>query len=241
MCSVQGTISRTTLAMAITAGGSAMKTRNSNPLTLSILILLLISSASFGDWSTVDRHKMHNPQLPNPNGWDICLVHQAIADDFQCSQSGPISDIHFWVSWKGDEASFKSVTWQVSICADRAGQPGATLWTLGPGNATVSSRLYGKGDQGWHCPRYSLTTPHDHADIYQVNVTEIPDPFYQTKDQIYWLVIQADMGTSAAEVGWKSSSDEYFAQAQYMSPLGGWLPIGVTTYDLAFVITGRTS
>ena len=216
-----------------------MKTCKSNPSTLSILILLLVSSAVLGDWSPGDRHKMHSPQLPNPNGWDICLVHQSLADDFQCSQSGPISDIHFWVSWKGDEASFKSVTWQVSICADRAGQPGVTLWTLGPGSATVSSRLYGKGDQGWYCPDSPLAVPHDHIDIYQVNITEIRNPYNQTEGRIYWLVISAQTGSSRAEVGWKTSSSSYFDEVVYQTALGGWTAIGTKTHDLAFVITSR--
>lgn len=214
-----------------------MKTRNSNPLTPSILIPLLLSSAVLGDWSPGDSYKMHSPQLPNPNGWDICLVHQAIADDFQCAQSGPISDIHFWVSWKGDDTVFKSRTWQVSICADRAGQPGVTLWTLGSTNATISSRLYGKGDQGWYCPNSPISVPHDHTDIYQVNITEIRDPYNQTKGRLYWLVIGAQVSPSRAEVGWKTSTSSYFGQAQCTSPLGGWLPTG-KAHDLAFVITG---
>ena len=49
------------------------------------------------------REKMHFPQLPDPNGWDVkadgglCL-----ADDWQCDGTGPVRDIHFWGSWKGD-------------------------------------------------------------------------------------------------------------------------------------------
>jgi hypothetical protein len=44
---------------------------------------------------------MHFPQLPDSTGWDvkasggICL-----ADDWQCSETGYVGDIHFWGSWK---------------------------------------------------------------------------------------------------------------------------------------------
>ena len=201
-------------------------------------VLSVASTGALADWSPGDGYKMHSPQLPDKNGMDICLVHQAIADDFKCSQSGPITDIHFWVSWKGDVADFRSAGWQVSIHADSAGQPGITLWTLDPGRANISSRLYGTGDQGWRCPRNSLTISHDHTNIYQVNITHIGKPYNQTSGRIYWLVIQAQMGTSTAEVGWKTSASSYFGKAVYQTVMGGWAPIGTKDDDLAFVITG---
>ena len=142
-------------------------------------VLSVASTGALADWSPGDGYKMHSPQLPTPNGLDICLAHQAIADDFKCSQSGPITDIHFWVSWKGDVADFRAAQWQVSIHADMAGQPGITLWTLDPGRANISSPPYGTGDQGWRCPRNSLTISHDHTNIYQVNITQIGKPYNQ--------------------------------------------------------------
>jgi hypothetical protein len=203
-----------------------------------VLVLLVSSTLTLADWSPGDDYKMHSPQLPNPNGWDICLIHQPIADDFKCSQSGPITDIHFWVSWKDNVANFRAVEWQVSIHSDMAGQPGINLWTLDPNRTDISSRPYGTGDQGWHCPRNSLTISHDHTNIYQVNITKISKPCNQTKGNKYWLVIQAKMGTSTAEVGWKTSTSSYFGKAVYQTAIGGWVPIGTKDDDLAFVITG---
>jgi len=215
-----------------------MRTHKLSSPIVYILVLLLISSTALSDWSVGDDYKMHSPQLPNKNGWDICLVHQAIADDFKCSESGLIKDIHFWVSWKGDNDDFRNVTWNIALCANSLGKPGTVLWTLNPGHASISSRLYGTGDQGWHCPRDSLTISHDHTNIYQVNVTEISSPFYQTKGQVYWLAIQAQIASSKAEVGWKSSASSYFGQAVYQTVMGGWSAIGHAADDLAFVITG---
>ena len=50
---------------------------------------------------------MHFPQLPDPNGWDVRgdyggVSYTKLVDDWQCSQSGPISDVHIWGSWEGD-------------------------------------------------------------------------------------------------------------------------------------------
>jgi hypothetical protein len=203
-----------------------------------VLVLLVSSTLTLADWSPGDDYKMHSPQLPNKRGYDICLVHQPLADDFKCSESGLIEDIHFWVSWKGDNDDFKKVTWNIALCANSLGQPGQVLWQFNRSQATITYRLYGTGNQGWLCPSTGQNVPNDHTNIYQVNITDISKPFYRTKDQIYWLAIQADMGTSTAEVGWKSSSSEYFGQAVYKPKFGDWLSIGVTTHDLAFVITG---
>ncbi len=211
-------------------------------LTFSIvpvLVLLVSSTLTLADWSPGDDYKMHSPQLPNKRGYDICLVHQPLADDFKCSESGLIEDIHFWVSWRGDNDDFKKVTWNIAICANISGKPGQVLWQLHPSRARITYRLYGTGNQGWLCPFTGQNVPDDHRDIYQVNITDISNPFYRTKDQIYWLAIQVQMGATTAEVGWKTSTSSYFGKAVYQTALGGWLPLSVTTHiDLAFVITG---
>lgn len=56
-----------------------------------------------------DPHKMHYPQYPNPNGWDVraCFapedgLQKILADDFQCSSNGLITHITFWGSWWKD-------------------------------------------------------------------------------------------------------------------------------------------
>ncbi|MCJ7578787.1 MAG: hypothetical protein MUO91_10085, partial [candidate division Zixibacteria bacterium] len=47
------------------------------------------------------NHKMHFPQLPDLEGWDVYAVYpKTLADDWKCSATGPVTDIHFWGSWK---------------------------------------------------------------------------------------------------------------------------------------------
>ncbi len=216
-----------------------MKKQSSTISIVAFLVLLVSSTLTLADWSPGDDYKMHSPQLPNKNGHDICLVHQALADDFKCSQSGLITDIHFWVSWRGDKDAFKNVTWNIALCANSSGKPGRILWQLHQSRATITYRLYGNGNQGWYCPGTGLNVPNDHINIYQVNITDISDPFYQTKDQIYWLAIQTEMNATTAEVGWKTSTSSYFSPARYKSATGDWLPLSDTSnINLAFVITG---
>ncbi len=36
-----------------------------------IALVLLIAPAAIADWDPGDGHKMHYPQMPDPNGWDV--------------------------------------------------------------------------------------------------------------------------------------------------------------------------
>jgi len=80
-------------------------------------------------------HKMHYPQLPDPNGWDVraCSVpptdpdpdglHKVLADDFMCTSNGLINHITFWGSWFSnmfdEAASYQGITnIHLSIHAD---------------------------------------------------------------------------------------------------------------------------
>lgn len=201
-----------------------------------VFVLFVASSAALADWSPGDEHKMHDAQPPDKDGWDVCLVHQGIADDFQCADTGPITDIHFWVSWKGDLEDFNSVTWKVSICDNGAGRPGRSLWTLGRSDGNITYRYAGKGNQGWICPGTGLTEENDHKDYYQVNITEIQDHFEQTKNQIYWLLIEAELSVSKPLVGWKTSTTSYYSNAYWLNDAGQWNPVSGDVGDLAFVI-----
>ena len=51
-------------------------------------------------WQPGDDYKMHYPQLPDEFGWDVNATYPLVlADDWQCSETGWIKDIHFWGSW----------------------------------------------------------------------------------------------------------------------------------------------
>ena len=78
--------------------------------TLLIVTSTALTSTTLAHWDKRDGHKMHYPQLPDPNGWDVDATYRkseqgciALADDWQCSKSGLIKDIHFWGSWKNDD------------------------------------------------------------------------------------------------------------------------------------------
>jgi hypothetical protein len=236
--------------------------------------LALAGSAAQAHWWPIpetepENHKMHYPQLPDPTGWDIDMTRFLLADDWKCSKSGYVDDIHFWYSVKGDMGAgqpsilpphFNTV--HVSIHANIPGNPagggvpfsmpGALLWDR---DFTVDAAMINApsfGDEGWDLP-----TPNpepgtinpdcvfpDHLWYWQLNITDILDPFWQKEGEIYWLDLQVQQDASQEHpVGWKTTFGIYEDAAVYFTPDGQfpWTPIAVCDYDnptdLAFVIT----
>jgi hypothetical protein len=215
--------------------------------------VLCLAGVAAADWDQGDGHKMHFPQLPDPNGWDVdfSITPEEVADDWQCSASGPVKDIHLWYSWQGDEADgFSQVRMRIydNVPVGSGGatfsQPGTMLWerSFVPGQFTV--RVAGTGSQGWYNAVYSTILPNDHSTYWQLNISDIADPFIQEKDQIYWLAVVVFVENFAAgfRAGWKTSNDHFMDNAVIQGQVGGWQELtmpGTTTepMDMAFVIT----
>src|SRR3972149_5602749 len=99
-------------------------------------VLVLIGGGAVAGWVPADGHKMHFPQLPDEAGWDVNATQPVVlADDWQCSESGYVKDVHFWGSWMhGVEGQILGFV--LSIHADipanppeiQYSRPGQTLW-----------------------------------------------------------------------------------------------------------------
>jgi hypothetical protein len=179
-------------------------------------------------------------QPPNPDGWDVCLVCQEIGDDFKCNETGPIDDIHFWISYQGDDVGPVPADWDISIWSDAVGQPGARLWTWN-GLGRVNTYLDGTGLQGWYCPSNAWWVWPDHYTYYKVDIDEITDPFIQQFGRTYWLVIKAKVPVTPP-VGWKTSWDHWGRDGVYRDTITGtWTPLTDPctgeTLDMAFELT----
>jgi hypothetical protein len=216
------------------------------------------------EWNTGDPHKMHFPQLPDLQGWDWEVPPATVADDWKCSETGAVTDIHFWYSWQGDTVGIIDRVHVGIFSNNPAGDgyaystPGNLLWERDFGPDELNLRHWATGNQGfikWNIhPDGDIQLrvsriPNDHKDIYQCNICNITDPFPQQAGQIYWLVlsitIRDPVGT---HIGWKTSLDHFEDDAVcWINPTGiwGWTKvINPATdkwwaLDLAFVITGR--
>ncbi len=205
--------------------------------------MLLICSANIvmADWEEGDGFKMHFPQLPDPNGWDVDFHDWWLGDDWECTETGPVSDIHFWISWFADEVM--EIPWiRVSIYSNDPGPPSKPLEQLWFREFTIEDFIIAgpwDGLQGWLWP-YGEFILDNHFQYWQINIPEIPDPFEQEAGNIYWLVIQMPYYDPPVAVGWKTSNDHFMDAAVWGYP-GDWQPItdpiSGENIDFAFVIT----
>ncbi len=215
------------------------------------------------DWNPGDDYNMHFPQLPDPNGWDVDATYveamfpkNCLADDWKCSETGPITDIHFWGSWQNDAVG-TIVAFSVAIAADIPSdhhsipysRPGDTLWerTFYFDDWVVAGPWVGL--QGWYDAGEGFYMPDDHTLYWQYNIENISNPFVQQNGTIYWLSISAIVLPESPQPrwGWKSSDNHWNDQAVH----GFWYelewmnlsepPTFETSLDLAFVITGNTT
>jgi hypothetical protein len=212
----------------------------------ALMLFIGTTSVALGDWDPGDGHKMHWPQEPNAFGWDICLHEKLIADDFQCTEGGDITDIHFWVSWMDDVEDWASIIFQVDIYDDAGGVPGTSQWSVnsasGLATFTIRQPAY-TGNQGWFCPLSPPAIPFDHNFYWQINITDIQEPFPQTDGSTYWLVITVGNPTTTARVGWKTCLDtqRWGSPALWFTAAGGWQQVVPedNNVDMAFVITNN--
>ena len=207
--------------------------------------MVLLAGTATADWNPGDDHKMHFPQLPDPDGWDVWAK---LADDWQCSQTGPVTDIHAWYSWQNDAVGAPAEV-EVTIYSDDPNptggfsRPDVILWERDFLIADVTSRLDGTGDQGWFEPESGTYRESDHVNYYQLNIVDIIDAFEQQAGTIYWLgILLVDAQFEPVSAGWKTSLDHFNDDAAwYNFGLGEWQelidPVSGASMDLAFVIT----
>jgi len=216
------------------------------PLILGVLAFIVAPTAA--DWDPGDGHKMHFPQLPDPEGWDVhATFPKVLADDWLCTGTGPVTDIHFWGSWRQDvegQITGIHVSIHSNVPEPPFSQPGEVLWAryFVPGEWT--ERTYtGSANQGWFNPNTGEAIPNDHLTFYQYNIENILDPFFQEEGTIYWLDISATVAEpDVTEWGWKTSLDHFEDDAVWGDlPDPQWQPLEDPftgrTLDLAFVIT----
>jgi len=188
-------------------------------------LLIATNVAVLADWNPGDGHKMHFPQLPDPNGWDVYATaglsqypNIVLADDWRCSETGFVKDIHFWGSWKGDiigDIEYFVLAIHSDIPANPPNvphsRPGKTLWEIEVDD-WIERGPY-TGNQGWFWPDGDYI-PSDHDKYFQYNVfLDEEDWFPQEKGKIYWLAVSAVVEEVFGAVqpfwGWKSSENHW--------------------------------
>ncbi len=189
------------------------------------------------------NHKMHFPQEPDLEGWDVYAVFpKTLADDWQCSQTGWVTDIHFWGSWKDVDGNpytddyLTPMPWFVlsiheNIPADPDtpwSRPGRILWQWEgeipgtPNEPPAMEHWYNPNTGEWLCNDH---VPYWRYDFFVEQASPPADSFFQYEDSIYWLNISAVGIDSPYAWGWKSSRDHFMDDAVYTDnpPEGPWV------------------
>lgn len=170
-----------------------------------LLLAVAVAEAKTGDgcikWSQL-------PAMIEPWGMDIesdwdsedDLPNVIVMDDWMCMDGMPISDVHWWGSYL-IAAAAPALGFRVSIHADIPAEPtglpshpGELLaqWTFSP--TEVFMNFHG-------------------LDIYLNEVYQyfvyLPEYFYQERDKIYWLDIQAIVPGAVGPVwGWHTAMNQ---------------------------------
>jgi len=228
---------------------------------ICLSLMLLSTSIITADWDPDDDHKMHFPQLPDIDGWDVYATSLEndtgvmLADDWRCIQGGPVTDIHFWGSWLNDVKGSIDV-FRIGIFSNIPADQSPTGYSM-PGNLLWlqhfnmwEERVYDSPGQGFFYPQHDEYIQLDHNTYYQYNIMDIQDPLVQKKGTIYWLSItafvkQAEPGTVQPIWGWKSSENHWNDDAVWtFIDTIQWIemyepPDFQQSLDLAFVIDGE--
>jgi hypothetical protein len=206
-------------------------------VAISIVAALLPYAVVSADWEVGQPSDFC--QLPDPTGWDVysewgtgplATEGYGAANDWTATESGAVTAIHFWGSWKNDAVGTTGkILMQIFSNDTISGghgsfpRPDEALWSRVIETDEYTSRLYTTGDQGWYDPRYTdHWDRHNHDNMYQYNIASIDDPFIQQAGETYWLMISMDY--LGCEWGWKTSLDVQGNSSVFWDSYETWGP-----------------
>jgi hypothetical protein len=179
-------------------------------------------------WNPGDEHKMHFPQLPDEDGWDCDMAHfgswVALADDWQCSETGWVKSIHWWGAWwQGNVGTLDTL--YMAIHKDTVGawgvpQPGRILWEVGLTNVQAVL-MSDQSPQNWFQPSGGYHFEYENQAAFQFDIyLDSADWFWQEEGTIYWLSMSTEVdGIGDTALGWTSTQDHWRSWSSLIWPL----------------------
>jgi PEP-CTERM motif len=198
--------------------------RTMSIVTLSILAVCMLSTAVRADWDfdpTNPDWKMHWPQLPDltPNGMDVlstpgrpeqvvtlpngtqvplpAIQTKYLADDWRCTETGTVRDIHIWGSWLYDIKA-PTLAFDIVIYTDKpAGaigdfsHPLDEVWRAHFEPGEYAARIYEEVlIEQFYDPNTNEIIGTDTV-VWQYNFfMDDANAFWQDRDTVYWLSVQ---------------------------------------------------
>jgi hypothetical protein len=161
---------------------------------------------------------------------------EIVADDFQCSATGPITRITVWGSWYRDilpSNDAQNVSFTLSIRQDvpvvqgqtRYSMPGKVLWQKQFARGAFTVRQDLAQTQSYYVPANSNYEFANRRSVYEYVFDIDPQQAFQqtgTADRpvVYWLNVQANIiqaaGSTATRFGWKTSPNHWNDSATWI-------------------------
>ncbi len=201
-----------------------MKTRTMI-ITLSVAFSawLVITIPASAHWDTTQPAKWVQMPDETSNGMDVAFhspnQQVFLGDDFECTQTGLITDIHIWGSWLHDETPWDNLPLRLSIWSDKPAtpyepsQPADLLWDVmvTDPHAVKTAWRHWKNvpdGEGWYDPVMNQYIPNADFNIWQYNFIINPDIAFRQEGNpdrplIYWLVIDIPVDMYVP-FGWKT-------------------------------------
>ena len=237
--------------------------------TLACALWSLASLSVPAQTQCVDTNVLKYLQPPNPTGYDVLNSGPwVLADDFICTNSGPISDIHIWGSWLNDNHGTVTNFWlgiydDVPVNPNNpSSHPGNLLWSESfPVGQFAESSVEPSQEQFLDPGPGAVTGSDTQIWYYCFQPT---NPFTQTGSstapRTYWLAAYAQVATVVGsgptpQYGWKTTftvQNDTSVHEPWPGSLPGtnsnWLPTayqppagGQETLDLAFELETPTN
>jgi hypothetical protein len=199
-----------------------MKTKNS--IKLPVLVFLLAITADARAQVECITNNIKYVQPPNLAGYDVAdSLQYVLADDFVCTQTGPITDIHIWGSWlsnvHGTITNFVlGIYSDVPAITNAAGQvtpshPGNLLWSGQFPQGQFAESEIGPSQEQYISPGSVTVIGTDSQVWYYCFVPT--DPYTQTGSisapVTYWLAAYAEGNfapqfNETPQYGWKTTA-----------------------------------
>ncbi len=203
-------------------------------------------------------------QSPNIfGGFDVLNNPYVLADDFVCTNTGPLSDIHLWGSWLNDLAQTNSITFWLGIYDDVPVGTGNTF--SHPGTNLLWQQWFNPGEYAesiWTNNAQELFLDPGPSNALSSDSVVWYYCFYPTNAfqqtgttnnaKTYWLSAYAQFPVGASKYGWKTTTTVLKDTSVHAiwpgsPPIAnpGWTPTGYqppaggppVPLDLAFKLT----
>ena len=167
-------------------------------LIVSMLVVAMLPMVARADWEPGMDYKMHYPQLPDrETGLDVlAVVEKKLADDWRCTGTGYVTDIHIWGSWLNDFAgqpAFLLEIWEDVPAGTTAempwSHPGQPVWGMDFDPGMYVAREVGTANECFFDPNQNEIIGTDSV-VWQYNFyIDAAEAFYQEEGKIYWLSV----------------------------------------------------